>query len=211
MDALVNLEAVVPGLAEVLNRERIARARVFSDIPWTVAGCELIHMTPRHRLELQMVGNSFFRGSYPTKADIFQFLWRLNPRFTRRAGSVRGWMAKRHVAKEVKRRTVLELAIEIQEFKETMLQDMPEATTGSGGSASKNAVHWLAAESYFYATHGLIPVKDYLDTPYLQLQQLFRAHRMTLDQDAQFINKSDQLVRDWHLSMMRQTRHESRN
>lgn len=80
-----------------------------------------------------------------------------------------------------------------------MMQDLPE---GGDDSASTNPpeayVHWMAIEQNFYLSRytGFSP-EIYKDTPYVELQQLYRAHRLATEEHPNFINYSDTLVGRW--------------
>jgi hypothetical protein len=84
--------------------------------------------------------------------------------------------------------------IQLADYFSEMLQDLPES--GDGGPAN-DSVHWMAMEMYFYNHNGIIPGAYYMDTPYLQLQQLFRAHRIARGEDPNFLNRSDALLTRW--------------
>ena len=54
-----NIEDVVPGLAEARRAERLNRALAFAGVTRTLAGVEILPMTPAHRLTLQLLGTAF--------------------------------------------------------------------------------------------------------------------------------------------------------
>jgi len=194
------LEDIIPGLREARAKERQNRALAFSDVPWSVCGLDVVVLTPRHRLEFQLVRNAFTVGGTVTRADVFQFLWRLNPRFKQRVwvGSL-AWLARRKVAKAVRALDMDEAQIGILTYLASMLQDLPEGGDGSDTSnPPENYVHWLAGEANFYlGRYNGFSLPVLMDTPYLVLQQLYRAYRLANESHPNFINQSDRLVGDF--------------
>lgn len=82
-----------------------------------------------------------------------------------------------------------------------MLQDQPERSGDERDSANppEDYVHWLAAGLNFYLKryHGFTR-QVYMDTPYLVLQQLHRAHLLEVKEHPNFVNESDRLIAAWH-------------
>lgn len=195
------LEELVPGLKEARDAEHQNRSVCFAGIPWTVAGFELVPFTPRHKLELTLVRNRFFvLGELPRKEDVAQILWRLHPAFRARPPSVAVSWARVRLWLRLRRMTraeVMEVALAIADYLGAMTQDLPEATSGGSGSGG-NHVHWLASELAFYLQqfHGFT-WQSYMDTPYLVLQQLFRAYRLSASGNTHFINRSDAMLGQW--------------
>lgn len=202
------LEDVIPGLREAREQERQNRALAFSDVPWTVCGLEVVVLTPRHRLEFQLIRNPFASGGNVTHKAIYQFLWRLNPAFKKRVwfGSA-AWFARKQVTKVAASLDIDEARFEILSYLGAMLQDLPEGGDGEDSSnPPENYVHWLACEMCFYLKRFPGFTREMLmDTPYLVLQQLYRAHRLEIEKHPHFINESDRLIGDF----MRQRRKES--
>jgi hypothetical protein len=194
------LEDLIPGLREARDKERQNRALAFSDIPWTVCGLDVVVLTPRHRLEFQLVRNAFTVGGTVTQADVFQFLWRLNPSFKKRVwfGSF-AWFARRKVALAVKELDMDSATLEILTYLASMLQDLPEGGgTRDTSNPPENYVHWLSCEANFYlARYNGFSVPVLMDTPYLVLQQLYRAYRLSNETHPNFINASDKLIGDY--------------
>lgn len=194
------LEDIIPGLREARAKERQNRAIAFSEIPWTVCGLDVVVLTPRHRLEFQLVENAFALGGVPTRADLLQFLWRLNPRFTKRVWMLSpAWFARRRVARIARKVDLAEAAREIYTYLSAMLQDLPG---DSGGRDTLNPpelyVHWLAGEINFYLTrYNGFSIPILMDTPYLVLQQLYRAARLASEEHPNFINESDRIIASW--------------
>ena len=203
----VDLEAIVPGLAEARARERIARSIAFCKVNLSVCGCECVPLTPRHRLELEVVGNGFFADPIPSKSDVFQFLWRLSPGFVRKIRTPAAWLRRRRIARIVRKTPILSCAMEVNDFLKLMLQDLPaNATVADGVPGNLHYVHWIASEIHFYASNGILTATEYMDTPYLELQQLHRAHQAATQENPEFINESDRLVLRWQADMTRKAR-----
>ncbi len=222
-----DLEKIVPGLAEERAKERINRALAFAGITHTVCGLEIMSLTPAHRLGLQLVGSAFVRGAEPTYADSAQFLWYLsrdyappepclageepeelkaidakNARLTRRRESI-----ARHLA-TLNEHTA---GLEIKVYLSSQLQDIPASAFDAESVDYSNWVHWVAMDvSFWLNVHGGFTIETYLRTPYLVLQQLYRAwqcnHPKTTrnpdgtyaTEEPTFINRSDQLIGNWH-------------
>lgn len=201
----VSLETLVPGLKEARAHERLVRSMAFARVPWTLCGSEAVQLTPRIRLEFQLAHNAFAVGGEPTKADVFQVLWRLHPRFSRKPGLV-SWLARRRVTRLVMRADLVKAAQEISLYVNSMMQDLPEGgDSGNSQNPQAGYVHWMAAEQHFYLTqyNGFSP-DIYKDTPYVELQQLYRAHRMTVEEHPNFINYSDTLIGRWQREQIAQ-------
>lgn len=204
---LNTLEALVPGLRAARFSERLNRALAFSGITWTVCGVEILHLTPRHRLELQLSGNAFEFNLRPMEGDVFNFLWRLSPEYRRSGFGFAGMMKKARLRLLVKRMrkspALLRLAeSQVLKYLVAMRQDLPEEMGGGVSSNPPEAyIHWMATESFFYMQHLKISLEDYMDTPYLVLQQWFRCFRLANEEDVNFINASDRLVSEWQRSM----------
>lgn len=203
------LEDIIPGLREAREQERLNRSLAFSGVPWTVCGQDAVVLTPRHRLEFQLVRNAFAVGGQPTLADVFQFLWRLNPRFKVRVwfGS-RSWFARRKLSRAVAKMDMDQASRGILGFLAAMLQDLPEGSDGTPSSnPPENYVHWLAGEMNFYLTrYNAFSMQTFMDTPYLVLQQLYRAHRLASDEHPQFINRSDRMIGAWQREQLSKRR-----
>ncbi len=193
-----SLETLVPGLKEARAHERLVRSMAFARVEWTLCGSPAVQLTPRIRLELQLANNAFSNGAAPTRADVFQVLWRLNPRFSRKLWPA-AWMARRKVSRLVMRFDLGKAVEEIAIYLNSMMQDLPEGGDNEQ-SANPNSgyVHWMAAEQHFYLSNynGFSP-QDYKDTPYVELQQLYRAYRLNKEEHPNFINYSDTLIGRW--------------
>lgn len=205
-----NLEAIVPGLGELRALERTNRALAFAGLGHTVCGREVRPLTPRHRLTLQLLQNAFTSpAAVPLEGDVFQFLWVLSPAYRfgesgRVAGEVRQWWLRRHV----RRLNVTAAAREIRLYLTHQLQDLPESNLEGGADVSA-WVHWVAMDAAFWMeTFPAFTLERYLSTPYLVLQQLYRAWRVhnprvTYDngrasvEEPAFINGSDRLLGKW--------------
>lgn len=202
------IEEIVPGLAQLRARERQNRAVAFSGITRTVCGVEVVSLTPAARLELQLLRNAFvFRDVDPLEGDVFAFLWILAP--GRGASRVRDSWRQWRLRRLVKKLEIREAGREIRLFMVEQLQDLPEsATEGTDHSAW---VHWMGAEaSWWMQKHGGISFEQYLRTPYLVLQQLYRGFQCNnpeirfgsngqpIIEEPQFINASDRLIGEFH-------------
>lgn len=195
----LSLESLVPGLKEARAQERLVRAMAFARVPWTLCGSLANQLTPRIRLEFQLTQNAFAVGLQPQAGDVFQILWRLHPRFNRLLRNPLVWLAHRRVSKLVKRLKPQQAVAEISVYLNSMMQDLPEGGEGSESSNPPDSyVHWMAIEQNFYCgNYGGFTPELYKDTPYVELQQLFRAHRLSTEEHPHFINYSDTLVGRW--------------
>jgi hypothetical protein len=208
---VANLETLVPGLAEARQAERQNRSLAFAGLTHTLCGVEVMPLTPRHRLALQLLRNAFTTHIEPMQGDVFQFLWLLSPGYIsplsgrRMAAEWRQMRLRRHVRKL----DVLQAVREIKAYIVAQLQDMSE-TSAEGSTDFGPWVHWLAYEATFYVNvYRGFTLESYLQTPYLVLQQLQRAWRINnpkltrgtdgslVEEEPQFINASDRLVSTW--------------
>ncbi len=211
--------ASIPGLAELRAQERLNRALAFAGLTHTVCGLEIAPLTPAHRLGLQLVGSAFVRGDEPSLADIAQFLWFLSPDYERPAARPGFWAKRKNAKLERRRRAIakhvagLDESVagwEVKRYLAGQLQDTP-ATSLEGGSDQSAYVHWIASDASFWLNiHGGFTLESFLATPYLVLQQLMRAwqcnhptyHRnpdgSVTAEEPTFINRSDQLLGNWH-------------
>jgi hypothetical protein len=196
---LTDLQAQIPGLAEARTREHLNRALAFAHLASPILGQEVVLLTPRHRLELQLAGNAFCRDFQPRKGDVFQLLWRLSPSFRARLNTPRAvwayWRLKRTM-KGIPEPIAVRAA---NDYLVDMLQDLPEDSDGGSvnGNGPENYLHWMAVESYFYMTTMGISFSGYCETPYLVLQQWHRTFRLTREANPSFINQSDRLAARW--------------
>lgn len=203
----INIEELVPGVRELRARERHNRAIAFSGITRTVCGIEIRQLTPRARIELQLLRNAFaMPGAEPLAGDVFALLWILHPKREELGATVRQWQLRRRV----KRLALTSATREIRIFMVEQLQDLPESA--AVGADHSPWVHWMGAEaSWWISVHGGFTFETYLRTPYLVLQQLFRGWKinnpdvtyspagvMTIE-EPQFINGSDRLIGRYHL------------
>lgn len=229
---MANLEQVVPGLAELREKERRNRALAFSGLTHTVCGVEVCPLTPKHRLQLQLLRNAFTAGATPLAGDVFVFLWVLSPAATWTTPGRKivwnwlQWRLRRHVS----RLGIEAAAKEIKDYIASQLQDMPEDRSVDGSPDYSNDLHWMGSEAGFWLhRHGGFTLQTYLATPYLVLQQLFRAYqvsnppvvsgpdgKLTVDYPM-FINGSDRMAGEFHRMWMKQiaeyhrAQHERRN
>lgn len=203
----INIEDLVPGVAEMRARERHNRALAFSGITRTVCGVEVNSLTPRARIELQLLRNAFaVPFAEPLAGDVFTLLWVLHPKRHAPGRAIRQWFLRRRV----KRLGLAKANREIRIFMVEQLQDLPEGS--AEGSDQSPWVHWMGAEaSWWISVHGGFTFDEYLRTPYLILQQLFRgwkinnpeikvsASGVVTVEEPQFINGSDRLIGQFHL------------
>lgn len=201
-----SLEDIIPGLREAREKERQNRALAFSDVPWTVCGLDVVVLTPRHRLEFQLVQNAYAVGGLPTRKDLFVFLWRLNPAFKKQVWfGLTAWFARRKVSRAVRTADLGEAREQVVAYLAAMIQDLPE---GSGDRNTVNPpelyVHWLAGEINFYLkNYNGFSIALLMDTSYLVLQQLYRAHRLASESHPNFINESDRIIGRWQRENIR--------
>lgn len=196
-----NLEDIVPGLREARAGERQNRALAFSGVTWTVCGRQIVALTPRHRLELQLVRNAFAVGAPASPKDLLQFLWRLSPDFRRNPWPGTGaWFAEWGLARACAGFDPVRATREVYAYLAAMLQDLPEGGAERDTiNVPENYVHWMAVEANFYLSrYPSFTLSSFMDTPYLVLQQLYRAHRLEHEEHPNFINESDRLVNEWH-------------
>jgi hypothetical protein len=213
---MARIEALVPGLLEARAKEQENRALAFAGITHRVCGREIRPLTPRARLELQLVRNAFFlRDGKPDVADVFQFLWTLDPGrlplqgLARPLSEIRQWRLRQYVRK-------LDLGKafrEIRAYLVEQLQDEPADYVDDGTRADVGAwIHWIASDAgFFLSIHGGFTLEAYMETPYLVLQQLIRVWQANnprlsrntageiVAEDPAFINSSDRLISRWHL------------
>lgn len=212
-----DLEAAIPGLRECRETEHYHRAAAFAGLTWTIAGCEIVALTPRHRLELQLARNAFTCGAPAARGDVFQILWRLNPYFHRRPSLLhtpRAWLARRRVQRAVARCDLGDTQRQILTYIVAMFQDMPERAVntprGEAPAMTGNYIHWAGSDAAAFLTRFTgFSVDAYLDTPLLVLQQLMRAWRLansTTDDPPTFLNESDRLVCRWQEDVTRAAR-----
>lgn len=208
-----NLETLVPGLAETRAKEQGNRALAFSGITRTLCGVEIVALRPEVRLRLQLLRNAFAAGRpdiEPLEGDVFVFLWAMSPHFGQTAiPTFRQWALRRRVRKMALHAAV----VAINDYVASQLQDSPGSSTGADGADNSAYVHWMAAEAGFWINvHGGFTLETYARTPYLILQQLFRAWQINHPvvrrtsnggievEEPLFLNGSDALVANWHRS-----------
>jgi hypothetical protein len=198
---LTNPENVIPGLREAREAERFARYAAFAGLSLPILGLECEQLTPRHRLEFEMAQNAFSVGREASRADVFQFLWRMSPAWRKgQPITISATLAWWRIHRVIYRHPLPDIEAAILDYIGMMLQDLPEAEAGSGSGSvnpSSNYVTWVACESDFYMrTYGMM-FSEYYRTPYLVLQQLYRAYRLATEDNATFINSSDRIVSAW--------------
>lgn len=200
-------ERVIPRLKDQRAQERQNRALAFAGITHTVCGREILPLTPGHRLELQLVRNAFaVVGEMPSLRDVFVFLWVASP--DRAKGIIGRWRQYR-LRREVRRFNLRRCTLEIFRYLQDQYQDV---SSGSGEGRDNSAwIHWMAMDAEFWLSiHGGFTLEEYRRTPYLVLQQLYRAWQVNhpdmerlsdgkvITRDAIFRNASDQLVSEFH-------------
>lgn len=204
---LADPQAQIPGLRAAREREHLNRALAFAGVSWTLLGCDCVQLTPRHRLELQLGGNAFAIGMKPLLGDVFQLLWRLNPAFRVRPITLRSFMAHWCLKRSVKRMHAEKASGAIHAYLAAMLQDLPETSSDShtGAGQPEKYLHWMSVESFFFIKQAGLTFAEYLDTPYLVLQQWHRASRLSAwlsspvpnQEPPSFINDSDAIALRW--------------
>ncbi len=209
----IEISKAVPGLAAVVMAERRNRGLAFAGLHHAIAGVKVSPITPRHRLALALVGNSVIRKGVPVAPGAAQeFIWFLSPACDLPARSLRRWWSKWRLGRHLARRPAGEVDAAAREYFAAQMQDEDFDLGGNSTVPDySNAIHWMAAEASFWISrHGGFTLESYLATPYLVLQQLERAYRVTNPQikpdlDGRpaivwplFDNRSDRLVRDWH-------------
>lgn len=213
-----NLEAIVPGLAEARAGERLNRGLAFAGLTHTVCGVEVLPITPFHRIGLQLVQNPFAVRGEPNRAAVEQFLWFLSPSYpgpgkqARIQARCRRWLLSRRLRRLPERAAVAAVWAYLAE----QLQDSGEFRANDGADHSR-WVHWAAFDASFWlCEHGGFTLEEYLHTPCLILQQLYRAWRVNnprlvrspdgsvTAEEPTFINASDGLAGRWHRSQQEQ-------
>lgn len=205
--ATVDIERIIPGLAEVRAQERQNRALAFAGLTHTVCGREVMPLTPGHRLQLQLMRNAFaVVGAEPTLLDVFVFLWVLSPH---NVGGIEASRQQYFLRQYVQ---ALDLSPSVREIYRYLIDQLQDTSAGSGEGKDNSAwVHWMAMDAEFWIeVHGGFTLEQYKATPYLVLQQLFRAWQCNhpdverteggavFVRDPIFRNSSDRLVSAWH-------------
>ncbi len=205
--AQVDLEKLIPGLEAQRGQERQNRALAFAGLTHTVCGREILPLTPGHRLTLQLLGNAFTQpGRAATLADVFVFLWVTSPH------NVGGLEASRQ--QFFLRQDVLgfNLADSVESVYRYLVDQLQDAGGGGDDTGKDQSawVHWMAMDASFWMSEYGFTLEQYQRTPYLVLQQLYRAWQCghpdierTKDgsvfvRDPIFVNASDRLVRGFH-------------
>lgn len=173
------LEKSIPGLPELRASEHRNRALAFAGITHRVCGVEINPITPRTRLELQMVTNAFTRGDLePRQGDVSEFLWIHSPARIPLTGLWRPLSLFRQemLRRRLKGRAHDDNVREIREYLVEQMQDMPGRGVDSNSVDHSPWVHWVSTDADFWISiHGGFTLEAYLDTPMLILQQLYRA------------------------------------
>jgi hypothetical protein len=201
-------EKLIPGLAEGRRQERENRALAFAGITHTACGREILPLTPRHRLQLQLVRNAFaVMGELPTLVDVFVFLWVLSPH--NRGAGIEASRQQYFLREDVAAMDLFACVQEIYRYIVDQLQDTFCEIGGEGRDKSA-WIHWAAMDSAFYITEYNFSLEEYMRTPFLVLQQLFRAWKVNhpdveytkegkaITRDPVFRNSSDRLLSDFH-------------
>lgn len=172
------LENRIPGLAELRAAERRNRALAFAGVTHTVCGVEIRPITPRSRLELQLLQNAFtFSDLQPREGDVSEFLWVHSTGRRPLQGLWRPVSLFRQelLRRRLKRRKHDDNVREIREYLLEQLQDMPGKGLDANTVDQSPWIHWIAMDAGFWLSgHGGFTLEEYLDTPMLVLQQLFR-------------------------------------
>jgi hypothetical protein len=200
-------EQLAPGVTALRAHELANRATGFLGITRTIAGQELVLLTPRHRLRLILMSNAFLLGLRPRAGDVIELFWELSP-WNPANGGRAGFMARF-------RRELMRLRLKAQDetgvilaalaYLGDMMADSPRGVEDFSLTAEElgQYCHWITVESSFYVqVHGGFTVESYLRTPYLVLNQLWRCWKILhpdLDDDghplpAPFVDRSERLV-----------------
>lgn len=204
----VDFEKFVPGLAEERAQERHNRALAFAGITHTVCGQEILPLTPGHRLQLQLLQNAFTTvGAYCSLQDVFVFLWVLSPH---NVGGLEAARQQVFLREDVLR---LDLPNSVAEISRYLVDQLQDALDGAGAGEGKDHsawIHWMAMDAAFWMTQYGFSYQEYQRTPFMVLQQLFRAWKVNhpdmermpngsvIVRDPIFRNASDRMVSAFH-------------
>jgi hypothetical protein len=202
------LARLIPDLAPRREQERQNRALAFAGITHTVCGREILPLTPGHRLNLQLVQNAFFTlGASATLQDVFVFLWVTSPANVGGVEAARQQYFLRHDV------AAFDLGKCVEEISRYLLDQLQDAFDSGGGDGKDLSpwIHWMAMDAEFWiSVHGGFTFEQYNRTPYLVLQQLYRAWKANnpdiermhdgkvIVRDPVFFNSSDRLVSQFH-------------
>jgi hypothetical protein len=174
------------------RQEKLARLVPFLIGEMPFCGDLIKHLTPRIAGELSLIGNAFICGGEPTRGDVFNFLWRLNPAFARpEALSLRARFIRWRLKWVVSRVDLARVRVKIREYLDDQFLDSHTGVKADDKDEKPEKVTWLAYRAYFFMSHFGMSYIDFMDTPIPVLNQLQKAYLICHGREDEMINKSE--------------------
>lgn len=175
----------IPGYAEAVNSEQVARELAFLPAPLPICGVPIRHMNARHFILLRGCRNRFLTGGRPQPGDLVGFLWFLSPEYRIEPGYREAFAVER-----VNMLNEMDLARAIYDYLRAVWQDAP-AGGGETGKQYTAPVAWLVdvlAHEYGWAEEAV------LEMPLSRAFQYLRVIEMRSNPRKPQFNASDRLV-----------------
>jgi hypothetical protein len=179
---------IIPGYREAVERETLDREAAFLPVTESIAGVEVLPLTPLHYSMLECAGSPFVRGGLPNPGDVLAFLWCVSPRYC--SGYWRRWL----FARSLRRLSFVRAVQGIGEYLTAAFADAPGVKqTGFKPSyySGTAALVDLLASQYGWTEETILRI------PFKRLFQYARAIRARHDDKPIFFNPSDSVISEW--------------
>jgi hypothetical protein len=194
-------------LAEAKEKDRREVARVFVDEASEIGGFDVSHLTIRRYLILEQKQSPFLLGTteYPSKEEVVDFLWVMNPKFDGSPSS-RRWFKIRHSFRLIFwRRIAMEIGAMILEWMDS------EQVPSEKKDRPSSPPDWIAKIVDGAASQYGWSEQEILDLPLVRVQAYVRAMTARLSGESQpaFTKHSDK-VRHWYIRTLRNLQEEEK-
>lgn len=186
---------LAPEIQAIYAAEQTRRSLAWLRLEFPLCGSKVGPLTLRILTELQFAKNAFVTGEEPTRADVFDVLWRLHPAFYRPGcATLSRWWARRQLVRRVRRLSVTRAAMEIRVRFAAWRQDEPGTVKIEGGAPSllSARVHMVDDFICHFGQYFHLSPDEVLDYPLAALYQLYR--QQAINAGKEVIDRSASIV-----------------
>lgn len=184
----MNLADAIPGYREAVEREKFEREIAFLDIPETAGGVQLMPLTLRRVIALNVAGSPFVCGGQPTPVNTALTLWALSPEYSPGARFARWRFIRR-----CRRINYLKTIRDLDEYFDSAFADSPGGRPVSGPSYYSFSA---AVVDVFAHEYGWSEV-DVMDIPFKRLWQYLKIIKRRSEPGCILFNPSDRVRGEW--------------
>jgi hypothetical protein len=163
----VTIEDLSTAYRAALVHEKLCWAVAWLPINETICGIDVVPLTPRCWLTLEVSGSPWIVGGVPELEHVFLFLWAVSPHFGEKHGQRRFYQQTAKALKDVK---MADIVAGISGYLSEAFAD----SLGASGKAKRESYSFVVDYAFLLGSAYNVTPQQVLDMPFKQIFQLLK-------------------------------------